>query len=130
MDLSKIVKTLEWDEGQRYGDARSWLCFNEKGRFCYGVDLAGIYYAQTPDGEQEGFPTLESAKAVAQADYAARVLAAIDTDALQGLVEAAEKVWTETCANHDKPPPVKYMAAYGAIVDLRKALARLKGTAE
>ena len=74
------VKPLEWDAGKKYGDAQSWLSHNKEGRFCYGVDLAGIFYAQTPDGESEGYATLELAKAAAQADYAARVLAALTPD--------------------------------------------------
>jgi hypothetical protein len=40
----------------------------------------------------------------------------------KGLVDAAKQTWDQACANHDKEPPVKYLAPYGGIVSLKNAL--------
>ena len=94
MDRDDIVRAVVkvptgWLEN-RYGDAVSFLVNTEKGRFVYGRDLAGIFYIQTPDGEREGFPTLAAAQAAAEADYRARIGAALDLEKVEKLVEAAE----------------------------------------
>ena len=121
---SDIVKTLvkppQWQDGGTYDGSAAWLSFNEKGRFCYGVDLAGIFYMQTPDGEQEGFPTLAAAQAAAEADYRARIAAALDLDALAGLVKALEHIAKSD--EHDDP----YDPCGWAIDTARAALAAFR----
>ena len=42
--------------------------------------------------ESKGYPDIETAQAAAQADYAARILAAIDTDKIAALVKALETI--------------------------------------
>lgn len=101
-DLSELVKPLVWGAGQKYGDAQSWLSFNKEGRFCYGVDLAGIFYIQTPDREEEGFLTLDAARAAAHADYAARVLASIDTDKITALISPIAEFLPDAVAAAEK----------------------------
>ncbi len=48
---------------------------------------------------------------------------------VKALVEAAQEAWDQACANHDRPPPTKYMAPYGGLVKLHAALAAMKGGA-
>lgn len=87
--IAALVKPpVGWLENH-YGDSVSFLVNTEKGRFVYGCDLAGIFYIQTPDGEKEGFDSLAAAQAAAEADYRARIGAALDLEKVAKLVEAA-----------------------------------------
>lgn len=38
------------------------------------------------------------------------------------LIAAGERAWSESCENHAKEPPMKYMAPYGGLVSLRNAI--------
>ncbi len=75
------------------------------------------------DGWSGYCDTLDAAKAAAQADYTARILAALDTDAVGALVEAAARdareVFSGSC-DHTKQA-IGYME--------QSILARLKGGA-
>lgn len=87
-----IVKPPIWDKGNSYGGASAWLSFNEKGRFCYGVDLAGLFYMQTPDEEKDGFPSLAAAQSAAEADYCARIAASLDLGPIMRLVDDMTRI--------------------------------------
>lgn len=90
--LAKCVKPLKWTPRS---DGRQW----------YGNSPRGLYLSYTAVmGQETGewscylrdfwrpFPTLEAAKAAAQADYQSRILAALDMDAIARLIaEAVEK---------------------------------------
>ena len=45
---------------------------------------------------------------------------------VEALMEAARAAWDEACANHEKAPPIKYLAPYGGLVRLHTALAALQ----
>ncbi len=127
--IAAIVKPPIWDEGQRYSDARAWLSFNEKGRFCYGVDLAGIFYMQTPDGEEEGFDTLAAAKAAAEADYRTRKAADLYVEKIAALVEAVNGLAAVLNRNEAKGPPrdEELVFCWLAAQDVRAKLIAMRG---
>ncbi len=75
------VKPLTWDHDHLPG----WV-FARGGVLSYSIMLSAHRVYGVP-GEHDGaaqFPTLEAAKAAAQADYAARIMAAIDAPAWKG----------------------------------------------
>ncbi len=79
------VKPLTWDHDHLPG----WV-FARGGVLSYSIMLSAHRVYGVP-GEHDGaaqFPTLEAAKAAAQADYAARIMAAIDAPDVAELVEA------------------------------------------
>lgn len=89
IDLAKLVKPLVWEEQEvDRGDGSSdWTGVHEAhGQFgAYVIDCgfgSDCYYwaAQSPEGADLGsdFEDLDQAKAVAQADYTARIVAAMD----------------------------------------------------
>jgi hypothetical protein len=84
--LVRCVKPLGWTKDARYPetiDTTPTYCIvpdkgTERYRFWIGSDDWSVGF----------WPTLEAAKAAAQADYTARILAALDMDALAQEVEA------------------------------------------
>jgi len=125
-DFSKLVKPLVWlpdsmkgsypdrlragmpggvgdysVAGSRKQDKWQWF---RNGHFVYGHH----HHAPMP---------LEAAQAAAQADYTARILAALDTDAIEGLVEALAEI-----------SRIGPNSPYGEIA--RAALAKIKGEKE
>lgn len=134
--LAGLVKPPIWDEGNRYGDACAWQAETEKGRFCYGVDLAGLFYMQTPEREHDGFPTLAAAKAAAEADHRARIAAALDVDKIVALVDAlADAAGALDSAGEElsdfanilSRDPWQANQAYESAVQARAALAAFRG---
>ena len=83
--LIEAVKPPEWDEMPTEGNAVGFMANTQYGRYHYGADFAGDFYINTPDGQRDGFPTLEAARAAAQADYAARILQSLTDEALAAL---------------------------------------------
>ena len=91
------VKPLEWGEGaddgifaDRVWSADAYLIERRN-----NVDNAFDLHCDFWDGHNaRRYPTLEAAKAAAQADYEARILAALDPDHAQwdAAIEAAAKV--------------------------------------
>ena len=91
-------------------DGWRWILVN-------GRDMAGV--AEKP------FDTLEAAKAAAQADYTARILAALNADAIAGLVGASDALGSWMSAALDDPNVCEAMK-----IDINNwfaALARLGG---
>ena len=139
--LRAVVKGPVWDEGNRYGDACAWQAETEKGRFCYGVDLAGLFYMQTPEREHDGFPTLAAAQAAAEADYRARIATALDLDKLEALtafiaefadakIEALPQPRPHRATPEDGPDPVVDAQDVWAFQEeARSVLAALRGAA-
>ena len=46
------------------------------------------------------------------------------------LADAAKATWDQACDNHDREPPVKYMAPYGGLVAIHTALAAYNASKE
>lgn len=69
-------------------------------------------------------------RAIPLPTHADRLAAALAMPEIARLVEAARKTWDEACSNHDKPPPIKYMAPYGGLAALYDALAALTPTTD
>lgn len=130
-DLSRLVRPLVWNGS---GEPEPWENFGWEQYtrsaagtyrvfFRHGVWRAVIHCLDRAHfiGEAD---TLDAAKAAAQADYTARILAALDADALAALVEAgcnlrnAADAIAETENNG---------AADAAIAAWDAALARVKG---
>jgi hypothetical protein len=135
--LAGIVKPLEWD--QRHGQ-HSWFADADTGIYRVVAPNGGSYwmwyrYSNWPqsgvilgcDGLtfQSAFPTREAAQAAAQADYAARILAAIDTDRIAALVEAATKARMVLAEHEPYPHPI-----WHKLRDALDALAAMKGQSD
>ena len=90
-DVGVRVKPLEWRETND-GNRRKGECFSTRSP----VSFAPIAAHKTHDGwwlnvDCKTYPSLDAAKAAAQADYEARILAALEpAPDLAELVEAAE----------------------------------------
>ena len=95
-ELTKLVRPPTYVQNV-YGDAKSWQAWTPYGRFIYGVDFAGKFYTQTPEGETD-HPSLKAAEDFAHKSYAARVIAALDAELLTELVGAlrAALLWTDS----------------------------------
>jgi hypothetical protein len=87
LDLSRLVKPLEWT---RFGS--EWLCAESTlGRFeiMWGFHNGQVSLDVPKERRHHSWhPDIEAAQAAANADYAARVLAPIDTALIEELVEA------------------------------------------
>jgi hypothetical protein len=141
VDLTRLVKPLEWvNLGGGY--PHKW----EDASGIYRVYDSGKNWSQdrySPTslygviGRLGQFPDLESAQAAANADNAARVLAAIDTDAISGLFSRLNTALAALAAVDDDAIAELVEAAkeVGRISDrdhaawhrLAAALAKLKG---
>ena len=93
------VKPLEWKE-HHDGNHRKGEVFSTRSP----VSFAPIAAHKKHDGwwlnvDCKTYPTLEAAKAAAQADYAARIMAAIDVVDVAELVEAAEGLHRAVCGD-------------------------------
>lgn len=124
------VRPLEWiDFEGRGAKAQAWNEANymiqlwSDGRYEISASYPG--YSTFIEGTDRFYPSLDAAKAAAQADYERRILAALDTpapaqtDAVEALVKAAE--YTDDFMRTDK--------AYersGAGTKLRAALAAIR----
>lgn len=83
---SQLVKLLVWNEYEREGAIEQWDA--EAGTFhvYYGIELHHDGFRAFWDGEALGpFDTFDAAKAAVQADYAARILSALNLDAIEAL---------------------------------------------
>jgi hypothetical protein len=96
VDLTRLVKPLEWvDLGEGY--PHKWEDASGVYRvYDFGKNWSQDRYSLTSlygmIGRLGQFPDLAAAQAAANADYAARVLASIDTALVKELVEAAARV--------------------------------------
>lgn len=134
--VQPTVKPLVWvDFPDRGAKARAWNEANymiqkwSDGRWEITASYPG--YATFVDGVDRFHPTLEAAKAAAQADYEARILSALGmqptvspellatTNGVAALVEAAEKVRDSYWHSSD--------GVITGMYDLETALARVKG---
>ena len=70
------VKELEWSETQSEIPNHAWQAWTGFGRWVITLRFKSMNFAEYWLFSL-GFPTLESAKAAAQADYEARILAAL-----------------------------------------------------
>jgi hypothetical protein len=129
-DLKGLVKPLFWEH-----HPCGWVAAPPTGR-SYIIDtrrkgkfevIKGLTFS-TP------FPTLEAAKAAAQADYEARLLAALDLAKVEALVEAAEELARRVdhalkdLTNHGGYTyEDDFMGEAQALGDLYAALAAMKG---
>ena len=86
-DLSKLVRPLVWER-----HPMGWVAGAMLGP-AYIIDIRMKDRMMFVKGINPSpqFDTLDAAKAAAQADYTARILAAIDTDEVKALVEAANE---------------------------------------
>jgi hypothetical protein len=126
VDLTRLVKPLEWvNLGGGY--PHKW----EDASGIYRVYDSGKNWSQdrySPTslygviGRLGQFPDLESAQAAANADNAARVLAAIDTALIEELVEACDQTLDAFCVLEDG-------AQIAAVDALNAALAKMSGGA-
>ena len=92
-ELTKLVRPPTYVQNV-YGDAKSWQAWTPYGRFIYGVDFAGKFYTQTPEGETD-HPSLLAAEGFAHKSYAARVSAALDAELLAEVLGALGR-WYQT----------------------------------
>ena len=97
------VKPLEWEcvgwsggSGVQGEDDDAWEAQTGQSSLCYRIDWFGVdkFRLETPDeiATPAYHPTLEDAKAAAQADYTARILAALDLAPVVALVEAGQPI--------------------------------------
>lgn len=87
------IKPLEWDQLEGLPDYDIWEVLTIIGR--YKVQKASWNdYALLvrPNGTMDQFPTIESAKAAAQADYAARIRSALTATPAQDVAEIAARI--------------------------------------
>jgi hypothetical protein len=96
VDLTRLVRPLEWRE-LRDGNHRKGECFSTRSP----VSFSPISVHKKHDGwwlnvDCRTYPDLDAAQAAANADNAARVLAAIDTALIAELVEALESIATKS----------------------------------
>jgi hypothetical protein len=132
-DLPTLVKSLNWDavEVDR-GDGSSDMTGTITAESAFGqyvIDLgwgSDCYYwsTQSPDGFDLGsdFEDQDRAKAAAQADYTARILVALDPDAVAKIREDALREAAQAChdaTNH--PSAYACKAAIIAIIDKKDA---------
>ena len=91
--LAGLVKTLVWER-----HPCGWIAAPPTGR-AYIIDTRTKGKFEVIKGLTfpANFNTLEAAKAAAQADYTARILAAIDTDAIAALVGALTRLRDLMC---------------------------------
>jgi len=128
-DLAKLVTRLEWVQK----DKQPAHAVSTIGTYLLSKDFDGWYWMRTSGGQlvdmcASPFPDEHAAKAAAQADYEARILATLNTAALQGLVEAVEG---RLRSGHDgQCPAISYRINTCTCLHdhLAAALARLKGT--
>jgi hypothetical protein len=101
-DLSKLVKPLVWQKhpdadhdpecNEHYGGGQNNLA-GQNEYAVYPHPCAIGYFVLDVMGNRcdEDFPSIKAAKAAAQADYTARILAALDADAVAALIAEAEE---------------------------------------
>jgi hypothetical protein len=98
-DLEKLVKPLVWEESLRgrwigtppfvkLGNLAFWIFQNHDGTFKRVSNKVWLYYS-----------SIDAAKAAAQADYAARIAAALDPDAVARMVQEAERQTYKDCVD-------------------------------
>jgi len=126
VDLTRLVKPIQWkrndvipDRNMSPGfwlDARTFAGRYEIHTFSR---VPGVFYLKTPDyGRMAEYPNSELAIAAANADHAARVLAAIDTALIEELVGAGDIMADALRGNYIVP---------GAATNWSTALAKLTG---
>ena len=119
VDLTRLIKPLEWDDslkGRWIGAPQ--VKFANYARWIFQVD--GQFHYVNNDKVLAKYPTLAAAQAAANADNAARVLAAIETNAIAELVEACDQTLDAFCVLEDS-------AQIAAVDALNATLAKLKG---
>jgi hypothetical protein len=123
MDLTKLVKPLVWHKSHisswngdyhTQGTGYTVRCADEWG-WKWSNSVGGNGHERSP----------EAAQADANADHAARVLAALDTEAVKGLVEAGS--WLSVCAQTTGGTAGRDNDLVAAIEGWTAALARMKG---
>ena len=87
IDLTRLVKPLEWVENPDAGEG-GWLGGTASSTLVYHAMGDGWSYHRGMFWRDAS--TLEAAQAAANADHAARVIAALDADVLGELVEALD----------------------------------------
>jgi hypothetical protein len=99
-DLERLVKPLKWEcvgwsggSGVEGEDDDAWEARTGQSSISYRIDWFGAdrFGLETPDetGNRTYYPTLDEAQAAAQADHVARILAALDQDALRAVLAQA-----------------------------------------
>jgi hypothetical protein len=114
--LAGLVKPLVWEDVEAIctrqkapalGGHYSIVEFDagtDEAHYAVNIDLGGLAFVFMLEPDPLGgrrpkrFATLEAAQVAAQADYTARILATIDTDALEALIAAAVAREREACA--------------------------------
>jgi hypothetical protein len=101
--LARCVRELEWKRNPETGGWFGNGVHGERWQTTFSPALErrpfGCYFdVDGPEPHLGHFPSLEAAKAAAQADYTARTLAALDMDALAREVEAMVGAEREACA--------------------------------
>jgi len=137
MDMTRIVKPLVFI--RREDIAGLWEASSGIGWFYSIWEIDGDRFAYDGDpalgakAVKKAFPTIEAAQADANADHATRVLAALDVEAVKGLVEAAETLKAdmleraECCVDVIRGEEYRVVnAGNGAWMGFCAALARLK----
>lgn len=97
-DLEKLVKPLVWTKHPKID---GWRCDTIVGTYkVFGIGPTPSWDFDGLDGEARSCVagTIEAAKAAAQADYARRIAAALDPDAIANMVQEAVKAEREACA--------------------------------
>jgi hypothetical protein len=131
--LDGLVKPLAWQDFEGQGAKASafyqasYMIAFWRGRDEFEVSMSYPGYQAAYDGPRF-HKTLEAAKAAAQADYTARILAALDTDAIAALVGALREIrsgWT-AAADPDTGELVEVAMSEDEMISIaRTALARL-----
>jgi len=117
-DLKGLVKPLVWER-----HPCGWIAAPPTGR-AYIIDTRRKGKFEIIKGLTfpTAFPTLEAAKAAAQADYEARILAALDLAKVESLVRALRYM-----VNHAEQREVLDGVYWEATEIARAALAAMKG---
>jgi hypothetical protein len=118
-DLSKLVKPLEWVDMTGRTVALSASIVGN-----YEIKQDGAWIAIWFNGSRLGgaLPTIEAAKAAAQADYTARILATLDLEALARWRDEAVQAEREACAE-----AVESLWAYRTCSEVAAAIRARKG---
>lgn len=96
-DLEKLVKPLVWTKHPKID---GWRCDTLVGTYkVFGIGPTPSWDFDSSNGEARSCvsETVEAAKAAAQSDYARRIAAALDPDAVAKMVQDAVKAEREAC---------------------------------
>jgi hypothetical protein len=135
-DLTKLVTPLVWDKhpdaghdpecNEHYGGGQNNLA-GQNEYAVYPHPCAIGYFVLDVMGNRcdEDFSSVEAAKAAAQADYTARIIAALDPEALQAVVQHEVSIFFGPDAEKNKRASWR-----GVMRKVKAALAEIEGEKE